>query len=147
MEDITVPEEIEQGPAEVKVSPEAFHLYATHFYKCKQDFKSPDDWSPVPYFLLCRAIELEIKSKHLKGKSQKEVKDEYGHRLSQAYNALDQNEQVLTETEKAALAAASLIYNSKGFEYFNPYYAATGFSEYPDLRALDSIAKKLIDNA
>jgi hypothetical protein len=62
---------------EVNVSPDAFHIYAGHYYKCKQDFKPPDNYfSPVPYFLLCRAIELEIKATHLKHRTKTEVKDD-----------------------------------------------------------------------
>jgi hypothetical protein len=127
------------------LSPKAFHIYATHYYKCKQDFRSPDSFfSPVPYFLLCRAIELEIKSRHLKRQTQTEVKEGFGHKLSEAYNALDQKDQVLNQAEVATLEEASSIYAGKGFEYFVPQDALMGYSRYPDLEALDSIAKKLI---
>ena len=44
-------------------------------------FASPHKFSPVPYFLLCRAIELELESRHLQGKRQLEVKRAYGHHL------------------------------------------------------------------
>jgi hypothetical protein len=144
VEDITVSEEIRTESLELNLSPEAFHRYAIHYYKCKQDFNCPDDVSPVPYFLLCRAIELEIKSRHLKDKRQKEVKELYMHKFFKAYKALDHNERLLNSTEEATLKAASVIYASKGFEYFEPYHAAKGFSQYPDLKVLDSIAKKLI---
>ena len=65
----------------VNMSPDAFHLWAQHYYKCKQDFQNPDRFSPVPYFLLCRAIELEIKSRHLQNMKQEEVKHGFGHNL------------------------------------------------------------------
>ncbi len=58
----------------VNFSPLAFRLYAKHYYKCKQDFKCPDKFSPIPYFLLCRSIELSIKARHLKQVGQKDVK-------------------------------------------------------------------------
>ncbi len=45
---------------EVNLSPDAFHRWAGHYYKCRQDFDSPHRFSPVPYFLLCHSIELEI---------------------------------------------------------------------------------------
>ena len=49
--------------SEANLSPDAFHIYAMHYYKCKRDFTPPDNYfSPIPYFLLCRAIELEIKA-------------------------------------------------------------------------------------
>jgi hypothetical protein len=145
VEDTIESKKVRIDSLEGNFSPDAFHIYAVHYYKCKQDFKRPDDFfSPVPYFLLCRAIELEIKSRHLKDKSQKKVKDEYRHRLLQAYNALDQNERILTPHEVKVLEAAGDIYARKGFEYFEPYDGMTGFSRYPDLKTLDSVAKKLI---
>jgi hypothetical protein len=64
---------------EVNLSPNEFHRYATHYYKCKRDFTPPDNKpSPVPYFLLCRAIELEIKARHVKRLTPKEVKKSLG---------------------------------------------------------------------
>jgi hypothetical protein len=131
---------------ELNVSADAFHIYAGHYYKSKQDFRCPDDaFSPVPYFLLCRAIELQIKAKLLKRRKLKQVKDEFGHRLLDAYNALDAQEQILSESELAVLTEAHEIYSRKGFEYFVPTDALTGFNRYPDLDMLDAIAKKLID--
>ena len=43
---------------EVNASPEAFHIYAGHYYKCKQDFKPPDDYPSMSrklwvWFLYC----------------------------------------------------------------------------------------------
>lgn len=45
-------------------SPAGFRRWANQFYKCRQSFQCPD-FSPVPYFLLCRAIELQFKAVHL----------------------------------------------------------------------------------
>ena len=119
---------------EVNASPDAFHIYAGHYYKCKQDFKCPDDaFSPVPYFLLCRAIELQTKAKLLKQRKQKQVKHEFGHRLLDAYKALDAQEQILSPSELAVLTEAHEIYSRKGFEYFVPTDLLTRFSRYPEL--------------
>jgi hypothetical protein len=131
--------------AKVNLSPDMFHRYAGHYYKCKQDFVCPDDGSsPVPHFLLCRAIELQIKAKHLKRLTQKEVKKRFGHRLLRAYKALDAGEQVLSQSEVEVLTAADKIYNKKEFEYFWQEDALTGFSRFRDLNTLDTMAKKLI---
>jgi hypothetical protein len=131
----------------VHLTPDVFHRYAGHYYKCKQDFVCPDGGSsPVPYFLLCRAIELEIKARHLKRLTQPEVKDEFGHRLLKAYKALDAQEQVLSESEVEVLTAADQIYRDKEFEYFRQEDALSGSSRFPDLDMLDSITKKLIDS-
>lgn len=128
----------------VNLSPDAFHMWARHYYKCKQDFQSPDRFSPVPYFLLCQAIELEIKSRHLQRKNRQEVKEEYGHQLIKAYDALEKEHRVLNGEELEVLKAANEIYCGKGFEYFNPEHALRGYSNFPDLGSLDAVAKKLI---
>ena len=136
------------GMQELKVnlSPNEFHRYATHYYKCKRDFTPPDDkFSPVPYFLLCRAIELEIKARHLKRLTLKEVK-KFRHRLLKAYKALDAQEQILSQSEVEVLTAADQIYGDKEFEYFRQEDALTGSSRFPDLDMLDTIAKKLINS-
>lgn len=135
---------IEPGGINANLSPDAFHRYATHYQKCKRDFHCPDSFSPVPYFLLCRAIELEIKAKHLKHKTQKQVKVSFGHDLAKAYNALDPSEKTLNQKEERTLLEASNIYNNKSFEYFDPQDALTGYRRFPDLAMLDSIASKLI---
>jgi len=126
------------------LAPDAFHLWAKHYYKCCQDFEYEDHFSPVPYFLLCRAIELELKSRHLSELRQKQVKGTYNHRIAQVYADLPASEQILSSCELDILKAASEIYASKGFEYFTPEDALTGFSRFPDLTRLDAIAKKLL---
>ncbi len=138
---------ISMRPIEINLSPDAFHLWATHYYKCKQDFQSPDSFSPVPYFLLCRAIELEIKARHLKAKRQSQVKAQYWHNIIRAYEDLNHADKILSENELDVLKRANEIYSSKGFEYFMPIDALTGYSRYPDLHALDAITFKLISDA
>ena len=76
--------------------------------------------------------------------TQKQVKDLFSHNLIKAYNALDPKKQVLSAEEFEILQNANKIYASKGFEYFDPQDALTGFKRYPDLGELDRVAKKLI---
>ena len=139
---------VSMGEVKLHLSPDVFHRYAGHYYKCKQDFVCPDDGSsPVPYFLLCRAIELQIKARHLKRRTQEEVKNEFGHRLLKAYKALDAQEQILlSQSEVEVLTAADQIYGDKEFEYFRQEDALTGSSRFPDLDMLDTITKKLINS-
>jgi hypothetical protein len=134
------------GGINANLSPDAFHRWATHYYKCKQDFRSPSKFSPVPYFLLCRAIELEIKSIHLRVKKQEEVKHKFQHRILNAYEALSEEHKILDDNEVKVLKVANNIYSSKGFEYFKPQDALTGYSRFPDLDTLDTVAKKLINH-
>lgn len=134
------------GGIDANLAPDAFHRWATHYYKCKNDFESPQRFSPVPYFLLCRAIELEIKSKHLRNKNQDQIKVEFGHNLLRAYECLEDKDKILSIDEVEILKSASEIYCSKGFEYFDPKDALTGYSKYPNLDILDAIANKLIEH-
>ena len=135
---------IEPPLLKCNLNPLAFHISARHYYKCRQDFKCPDKFSAVPYFLLCRSIELSIKARHLKRDGQKKVKEDYWHNLKTAYNALNANEKILTKSEFVVLTTANGIYNDKGFEYFTPNDAMTGYSGYPDLKVLDGIAEKFL---
>ena len=71
----------------VNFSAHAFHKFAFHYYKCVQDFKPPDNWSPVPYALLCRAIELELKARLLDITPGQSGVKQYSHDLEKAYEA------------------------------------------------------------
>ena len=120
-------------------------ISARHLIKCKEDFRSPDSYfSPIPYFLLCRAIELAIKSRHLRLKRREDVKDEFGHCIFEAYSALDKNDRPLTLSQVKVLRQASPIYAGKGFEYLDPDDAMTGYKRFPRLAVLEEIAKKLV---
>ena len=136
---------IRVGVGNVNISPDAFHRWATHYLKCRKDFKSPHKFSPVPYFLLCRAIELELKARHLRNLTQVEAKEKFWHDLVKSYNALNPVEKNLTQEEQQTLRLANQFYEDKGFEYFNPKDALTGYHRFPDLTLLDSIASKLIE--
>jgi hypothetical protein len=129
----------------------SFHLWATHYYKCVQDFQSLDParpFSPVPYALLCRAIELELKSRLLEITPGREgVRKKYNHKILKAYLHLPPEQQILSEGECAVLGQASELYaaRDKHFDYPPPEHAFRGYSNYPRLPDLDAIAKKLLD--
>jgi hypothetical protein len=36
------------GGIDANLSPDAFHRWPTHYYKCRHDFASPHKFSPVP---------------------------------------------------------------------------------------------------
>ncbi|HEU0073840.1 MAG TPA: hypothetical protein VFS30_07495 [Dehalococcoidia bacterium] len=148
MADVNKPEPIvvRPDPLRIRIGPASFHRWATHFYKCKQDFVPPDGhgFSPVPYFLLCRAIELELKARHfVRGVS--DVRKQYSHKLATSYNDLESFEKTLTEDEFGVLVGADNVYSGyKGFEYIQPGDLLRGFSTFPDLVVLDQVASKLI---
>ena len=125
------------------LAPDAFRRWAEHYVQCESQFSAPQGFSPVPYFLLARAIELALKAKHLENLSQDQVKDRLGHYLDKAYEALAPQDKILNAKELKILRRTSNIYATKGFEYFEPGDALAAFSRYPDLTDLRAIAAKL----
>jgi hypothetical protein len=145
------------------LSPTGFRLWAKQYYECRQSFQCPD-FSPVPYFLLCRAIKLQFKAVHLEQKRQAEVKKAYGHDLIKSYEDLPvdiKKKLSLSSKQLSLLEQANKIYSGKGFEelpllelankhrgkgfeYVNVGDALRGFSNFPDLKDLDELAKAIM---
>jgi hypothetical protein len=95
--------------------------------------------------LLRRAIELELKAKHLESKSRVEVRKQYGHNLTKSYDERSSSDKTLDASEYTVLADASKIYDvNKGFEYVTVGDAVTGLKNFPDMVVLKRIAAKLI---
>lgn len=153
---------ITPGPMIIKkseITTLGYHLWATYFLQCKRDYKSQGrQLSPMPYYLLCHAIELEIKSKLLNtinGLTTKKLQRDFGHNLVKAYNTLPSSLQKLTKDEFNILTIVSNIYDrpNKGFEYpdiVNIMFRFSNLSnrgdKLPDIELLDCIASKLIGN-
>ena len=93
------------GTVQENVSPALFHEYSVQYLHCRRSFTTSAAYSPVPYFLLWRAIELELKAKHLQSKSRAEVKKQYSHNLKKSYDELPASAQLLTASEYAVLDA------------------------------------------
>ena len=139
---------IELASIDVNLSPHAFYRWATHWYEAKRQFVPPHKFSPIPWAMLCQAIELVIKARHLTRVKQKNVKDTYRHNLTKAYSALEPNEQVLTAGEERVLDEANALYDApKAFHYFRPVDALPGYKSFPDLDMLDRITRKLLDDS
>ena len=136
---------IKPGTGHGNLSPVLFHNYALQYLQCRRSFKAEAN-SPVPYFLVCRAIELELKAKHLESKLRPEIKKKYGHNLKKSYDELLVNERTLDASEYAELVRASEIYDipNKGFEYVSVFDAVTGLKSFPSLAVLERIAEKLV---
>ncbi len=130
---------------EVNLSPVGYRHWAKHYLACRGKFISPDEgFSPVPYFLNCRAIELELKSRHLIFKRVKKVRATYSHNLDALYNDLPGSEKRLTVAECSLLSAANAIYKHKGFEYFPNLSAVRAFKDFPPLDELSRLADRLV---
>jgi hypothetical protein len=137
---------ISVGTAHVNLSPTLFHVYARQYLDCERSYQAAPDNSPVPYFLICRAIELELKAKHLESKSRAEVKKQFGHNLKKSYDSLPSPLQTLDAVEYTELCRASEIYDipNKGFEYVSVGHAVTQLKHFPDLGILKKVAIKLV---
>ena len=110
------------------------------------DFKKPEWFSIVPYFLCRHAIELALKAIHLETKKQADVKLKYSHNLLTSYSDLPKDKQTLSKEEFELLKQVNQIYSKKDFEYFSVVDAATGVQRFPDLDSLAQLAKKLTNN-
>jgi hypothetical protein len=137
-------ERIKIEAGSLNFSAPSFRMWASHYYKCFKDFQSPGGgWSPVPYALLCRAIELELKSRHLEKIGLSRVKD-FLHDLLQLYDDLPASQHVLNREERKLLQKASELYKEKAFDYVQVMDAATAYKRFPDLTRLDAVTKKLL---
>ena len=135
---------LKADPVVVNASGPSFRVCAEEIFGCVVQFQSRRDFSPVPYMLLCRAIELKLKSHHLETMTQPEVK-RFQHDLVAAYNALPAALRLLSLVEEQLLQQASAIYiDEKGFDYVSPKDMLTGYSRFPDLQALTDLTRKLL---
>jgi hypothetical protein len=122
----------------------SFRLCAEEYFGCAVHFKSDRSFSPVPYALLCRAIEMKLKSHHLETATQPEVR-KLEHDLERAYSTLPSTLQILSTAEFQLLQQASRIYaKGKGFDYVSAEDIAHGCSRFPDLQELMDLTRKLL---
>jgi hypothetical protein len=134
---------------QIKLTPTLFRKYANQHFECEMLFRSSASagYSPLPYYLLCKAIELELKARHLESNNRESVRKLYGHNLLKLYDALPTVEQTLDSSERATLACASNIYDisgKKGFEYVSVHDVVTAYERFPDLEVLRRIVQKLL---
>ena len=130
----------------VNISPDLFRRHSRQYLECHRAYKPVAGYSPVPYFLLCRAIEFALKAHHLETKSREEVKRTYSHNLAKLYRELPSDSQILEPGEIALLQATSDKYDvpNKGFEYVSLEDVLTSQHSFPNLEALEALAVRLI---
>ena len=133
----------------MNVSPFGFYKYAKDFFDAGQSHKKGGNFSPVPYYLYCRSIELVLKSFLLdKRVSKKDLKENYGHNLIKLLSEIKKSFDVkpLSDSEEDVIKMADNYYSNKnkGFEYFEVHRAANGYSDLPDLLQLENISRKLL---
>lgn len=136
-------------PLKFNITPFGFHKYASDYLDTADNWSSESKYSPVPYFLYCRSIELGLKAFLLaKGKNLEYVKYKIGHSLTKALenarqNALDDIIET-SDIEKVEIEIADKYYKDKGFEYFSVSNHVTGLKELPKLDILKEYSQKLI---
>ena len=135
----------------VYITPTGFFVYAEDFYSAGINWKSSQRYSPVPYFLFCRSIELGLKSFALtKGEKIKHLRSKkVGHDLIAVLNIAKKHSLSdfleTTTIEDTEIAKANQYYNDKGFEYFK-LKNLFNKTNLPDLEVLRNYAEKIITN-
>jgi hypothetical protein len=141
---------IKVSPFKVFISPMGFHRYASEYLRAAEGFEVKDGFSPVPYYLVCRSLELSLKSFLLaKGVPKKKFKERsLGHDLEKVFEkaiSMGIDEFIsFTPNHKAELEKANKYYASKGFEYFEVIKATTGYKNLPDITVLSDLATHLV---
>ncbi|MBW3661415.1 MAG: hypothetical protein KY397_07275 [Gemmatimonadetes bacterium] len=150
-------------PATVRINPVGYAFYAAQFLAAghaaraapedaKLSSQVPYKFSPVPYYLYCRAIELILKAFLLvKSRSVDELKGHYKHNLVRLVEesrreGLEKIVDSLPATFDRDLQAANNYYGTrkKAFEYFNFEKWARGYKDLPPLDRLEAIAEQLV---
>jgi hypothetical protein len=144
---------IKAKPVFINISPFGFFHYGKEFLDVTKGVEQSTGYSPVPYFLYCRSIELFLKAFLLvKGVTKKDLKSmkNYGHDLEKILKkaqelGLSQFVEITPEQEKE-ISKANEYYASKGFEYFEVIKAVKAYPELPDLSLLEKVAFELVNN-
>jgi len=144
------------GPKIVKLNtlviyetPMGFYNYASDFAKWanRAHAEKSKFFSPVPYYLYCRSIELVLKAFLLaKGLTKRQLKDrKLGHNLIALLDRakkLDLEKIIIINPEwESQLNKANEYYNNKDFEYFN---IGIGYHGLPSLNILNEVSKNLL---
>ncbi|MGH8059104.1 MAG: hypothetical protein ACREOH_18020 [Candidatus Entotheonellia bacterium] len=143
---------LQAEPVVVRVTPYGFLRYAKEFLQAAQAIPRQDGFSPVPYYLFCRSLELGLKAFVLaKGDTVEAVKKKLGHDLIKTLtraNALGLAAIVpVSPDELSEVAKANAYYVGKGFEYFQLIPAVTGYPDLASLSVLEGLADRLITAA
>jgi hypothetical protein len=134
------------------ITPVGFLVYAKNYYSAGINWPSDEKYSPVPYFLFSRSIELGLKAFSLANGEKMSVlrsKKRVGHDLllalenAQSY-ALTKFVQITAE-EEIEWRKANSYYADKGFEYFE-FKSIFDKKNLPDLNILQTYSGKLLEN-
>ncbi|MBS9405656.1 hypothetical protein KG088_18890 [Halomonas sp. TRM85114] len=144
------------GTATVHMKPVGFALYADEFLLA--GLSIPDQsrargnttFTPVPYYLFCRALELALKAFLLtKGESLDSLKKKYRHdlvklwRKAQLYGILEAIDFRSPGFENH-IVSANKYYKGKTFEYFDFRRWAHGYEDLPPFECFRDEVNKVV---
>jgi hypothetical protein len=139
------------GVGTVRMDPIGFAIYADQFLKAGQTITNDGRFSPVPYYLFCRALELILKAFLLTQNCQlKRLKADYGHNLQLLWKAATRaglaKVVVPLPDMTSDLAQANSYYAGKAFEYFDFRRWARKYDALPPLDRLEATTVTLIES-
>ena len=138
-------------PIQINFSPYGFNHYASEYLAVARSIEVGQSFSPVPYYLYCRCLELGIKAfLLLKGLTKQELKRKsLGHNLVEIVNKADSlglsEYLIITAEEITEISKANDYYESKDFEYVNIIKVVKGYPMLPNLQILDKLAEKIVE--
>ncbi|HUG98257.1 MAG TPA: hypothetical protein VMQ83_03695 [Gammaproteobacteria bacterium] len=122
--------------------------YATDFLAAAKSFENLSHrFSPVPYYLVCRSIELSLKaylySRGVARKGLKSLSHDLEEALSEAEAKSLSSHIQISPDERNALICANQLYRGKEFEYFESLRAVYDPHEF-SLETLAAFAERLL---
>lgn len=135
----------------VEITPLGLHRFAQEYLSLVKIPEKGTLFSPVPYFLVCRSIELSIKAfLRVKDIPMRNIKKKgiYGHDLE---TLLDGAKELgidicvpITKNIEKEIRKANEYYYKKGFEYHEALREFKGYPGLPDLLILKGFADELV---
>lgn len=123
--------------------------YAGDFLEALVSFRQPEGrFSPVPYYLACRSIELSLKAFLFPAGFKKRHRKQIGHNLQLALEKAESNGLgALLEVapdDRELVRAATQLYQNKEFEYFESLETVYDPLTF-DQKELESFARRLLE--
>ena len=138
------------GHAVIRMSPFGFWRYGSQYAEARKVVRCDHKkFSPVPYYLSCRALELLLKAYLLaQGWEVRDVKRDLHHNLERALKQAEEAGlgQVLriTAARREHVRLANGYYNSKSFEYIDIVKMVHAYRDLPNIRVLDRFNAALV---
>lgn len=149
---------VQVGTATVRMRPVGFALYANEFFiagaSIPQDSRARGNttFTPVPYYLFCRALELILKAYLLAQNvaDEEKLKKRFGHDLERLWReAKDHGIMGILGASgphfEADLTSANTYYKGKVFEYFDFGRWAHNYQNLPPFERFRDEVKRIVE--